>query len=188
MIFSEADRDRFFELAYAWGADGIEQWRSEIKKRLDEQEARAKQAAKDNPTRYGIKRVETVQQVFGGTLMPVHKAIESFSVAVDELAGFAHYIGARLPDLMDLIEGRRGDLVLKTGIWMAWDTPTWSASRAYRDRTEDIREREDLLAEDEHVRDWLEKWNANKQSIYQPEEGLPVAIEWSKQSQKASKR
>jgi len=186
MIFTEADRDRFFELAYAWGADGTEQWRSEIKKRLDEQEARAKQAAKDNPTKFGVRRVETVSQVMGGTLMPVRKAVENFSVAENELGAFAKYIGARGEDLLALVRGEQAELVLKTGIWMAWTTPTWSASKDFRDRTEELRERADLEEEDEHVRNWLEKWNANKQSIYQPEEGLPVAIEWSKQ--KASKR
>ncbi len=79
-----------------------------------------------------------------------------------------------------MIEGSRDKLILKTGIWMSWDTPSWSASKAYRHRTAEIEERKELEAEDEHVRNWLAEWNANKQSIYQAVPGLPVAVEWFK--------
>ncbi len=158
----------------------LQQWFDEHKKAIAEDQARAEQYAKDNPTRYGVKRVELVQQEMGGTLMPVYKAVEHFAVAVDELEAFAHCIGARLDDLKDVLEGRRAELVLKTGIWRAWTTPQWSASKDYRDRTAEMAEREELLAEDEYVRNWLREWNKNKQSIYQPEEGLPQAIEWRK--------
>lgn len=52
------------------------QWQREYLKALEEYDARAKQAARDNPTRYGVKRVEEALQEYGGALMPVLKPVE----------------------------------------------------------------------------------------------------------------
>jgi hypothetical protein len=177
--------DRLVELMQAAGPDVtaaaiLEQWKQEYHADIAELEARAKQAARDNPVRFGVRRVEEAVQESAGRQLPVLRAVEHYAIRADELAAFAKHIQARPEDLRELVEGKRRDLVTKRGVWHAWEAPRWSSSRLYVDRTQQDELRAELEREDEKTKQWVDAWNARREASPGPQPDMPSFIEWSK--------
>lgn len=158
----------------------LELWKHEHAVAKDEQQKRAVQWAIDNQPRYGIKRIEESVQESAGAYFPVYKAIEFYSVAKSDLSAFAHHIGARVDDLSDLVLGKRHDLITKQGVFRGWDNPAWSATVEWRDRTQELTDREELLQEDKKVRAMVGAINTARLLNDAPEAAAPSYIEWKK--------
>lgn len=156
----------------------LEMWKQEHDDAMAEHDRQMRQKAIDNPTRYGVKRVEEGLVESSGNMMPVWNAVEHFSVAKNELSAFAHHIRSRADDLIDLVEGRRSELITKSGVYRAWSTPSWSASSDFIDRSDQQAFRAEMEREDMNTRAWVDRWNDNKKKAVKPAPQFPTAINW----------
>jgi hypothetical protein len=184
MIVSDADKERLFNLILERGSAGCDIWRQELESKQADIQRQAEERAKNNPMRYGVKRVEQGYRESSGVMLPIMKAVEHFDVAIDDMPKFSHFIGARLEELRDLVEGRVPELVLKSGRYRAWTTPRWSHSKDYRDLSQEQEDREVLEREDVRTRQWVDAWNEKRVASDKPEPALPVASMWLKSSKK----
>jgi hypothetical protein len=139
------------ELVDRFGASGLDMYKQAQDNALAEQEAAAKQAARDNPARYGLQRLEEGGMSFQG--LPVLKQVETAEVTQDQLPAFAQHIGVKTDELMRVLIGERRSVVGRGGqIWQAWSSPRWSASRDYVDSTDKEEFRAMLEKEDQETR------------------------------------
>jgi hypothetical protein len=129
--------------------DALEELQAELARRDQEEEARLMQLAKDNPPKYGLARYEHATLLdAGGGYRPIMTPVEWVAVPEDELAEWAKVHSVKLADLWAVLRGDVRDLESKGQTWRAWDAPTWSLSKYYRDRSDQHADREELLQED----------------------------------------
>lgn len=131
---TERKLTKLVELVDKFGASGLDMYKQAQDNALAEQEAQAKQAARANPTRYGLQRLEEGGVTYQG--LPVLKQVETAEVTQDQLPAFAKHIGVNTDELMRVLTGERRSVVGKGGqIWQAWTSPRWSSSKDYVDST-----------------------------------------------------
>lgn len=160
--------------------DILNLWRHKYETAKDELQKKAVQHSIDNPMKYGIKRIEESMQESAGAYFPVYKAVEHFSVAQNDLPAFAGHIGARADDLYALVQGKRHDVITKKGIYRGCDSPSWSATIEWRDRTQELTDRAELLQEDKRTESMVGAINASRLLSGKPEAAAPTYTEWKK--------
>jgi hypothetical protein len=122
----------------------LEQFKAEFDQGTIERQRQAHQYALEHPTLYGLARYDQRTQVSGGSYVTVKVPIEHVQVAQPDLASWAKSQHIKMSDLTLLLNGD----VLEVNNWRAWEAPSWSSSKLYRNREEDIRDRARLLEED----------------------------------------
>jgi hypothetical protein len=129
--------------------DALEELQADLRRHDQEEEARAKQSAKDNPPKYGLARYELATLLdAGGNYRTIKTPVEWVAVPESELAEWAKEHHVKLDALWSVLRGEVLEIESKGQSWRAWESPTWSKSMYYRNRSDQRAEREALLEED----------------------------------------
>jgi hypothetical protein len=149
----------------------LEAWKSSYDHSVVVRQQQAEEEAKLNETTYGLSRYEDAVLMVGGSeeYRKTRLPKEITAVKQSHLSSFAREHDMSLANLTLLIQGDIAEL----NRWRSYDNARWSASKAYRDRTADIKEREELLAEDQRE---LERANARRilaSSAVSPRDDFP---------------
>lgn len=193
---SRLNTDRLLEMLMAAdpstsACDVVEQWRGEYLTSIQEAQVAAKQAAIDNPAKYGMKRI--AKDAFrspgsrfevtdiSGKRMEILRATDTLYVTANEIADFAHSIGVRSMDVLDMLEGRRLEVQARNGdVYRSDDTTTWSSSKVWRDTSTKDAYREMLAREDRDTQAMVDRLNADNQARYTGRtDAAPAYRAWS---------